>query len=54
MSKNRPTTKLKLQKTLKNWFTAEKLTDANVQSLIGGLQKVGFLEVLKNNQVKYK
>lgn len=54
ISKNRPTSKLKLQKTLKNWFTAEKLTDANVQSLIGGLQKVGFLEVLKNNQVKYK
>jgi ribosomal protein S13 len=54
VSKNRPTTKVRLQKTLKNWFTAEKLSDANVQSLISGLQKVGFLEVLKNNQVKYK
>ena len=54
VSKNRPTIKVRLQKTLKNWFTAEKLSDANVQSLISGLQKVGFLEVLKNNQVKYK
>ena len=54
VSKNRPTTKVRLQKTLKNWFIAEKLSDANVQSLISGLQKVGFLEVLKNNQVKYK
>jgi hypothetical protein len=43
-----------LQKTLKNWFAAEKLTDANIQSLIDSLQKTDFLELLKNNQVKYK
>lgn len=54
MSKNPPTTKSKLQKTLKNWFAAEKLTDANVQSLIDSLQNAGFLELSKNNQVKYK
>ena len=54
MSKNPPTTKAKLQKTLKNWFSAEKLTDANVQSVIDALQKADFLELSKNNQVKYK
>ena len=54
MSKNPPTTKSKLQKTLKNWFAAEKLTDANIQSLIDSLQNAGFLELSKNNQVKYK
>ena len=54
MSKNRPTTKTKLQKSLKNWFTAEKLTDANIQSLIEALQKANFLELSENNQVKYK
>ena len=54
MSKNRPTTKTKLQKSLKNWFTAEKLTDANIQSLIDALQKASFLELSENNQVKYK
>lgn len=54
MSKNRPTTKTKLLKSLKNWFTAEKLTDANIQSLINSLQKANFLEILDNNQVKYK
>ena len=54
MSKNRPTTKTKLQKSLKNWFTAEKFTDANIQSLIEALQKANFLELSENNQVKYK
>ena len=54
MSKNRPTTRTKLQKSLKNWFTAEKLTDANIQSLIDALQKANFLELSENNQVKYK
>ena len=54
ISKNPPTTKSKLQKTLKNWFATEKLTDANIQSLIEALQKTDFLELLKNNQVKYK
>lgn len=54
MSKNRPTTKTKLLKSLKNWFIAEKLTDANIQSLIDSLQKANFLEILDNNQVKYK
>ena len=54
LSKNRPSTKAKLQKMLKNWFAAEKLTDANIQSLIDSLQKMNVLEVLKNNQVKYK
>ena len=54
MSKNPPTTKAKLQKTLKNWFAAEKLTDANIQSLIDSLQTAGFLELSKTNQVKYK
>lgn len=51
---NRPSTKAKLQKTLKSWFAAEKLTDADIQSLIDSLQKMNVLEVLKNNQVKYK
>lgn len=54
LSTNRPSTKAKLQKTLKSWFAAEKLTDANIQSLIDSLQKMNVLEVLKNNQVKYK
>ena len=54
LSKNRHCTKAKLQNTLKSWFTAEKLTDANIQSLIDSLQKTDDLEVLKNNQVKYK
>lgn len=54
MSKNPPTTKSKLQKTLKSWFADKKLTDANIQSLIDSLQKMNVLEVLKNNQVKYK
>ena len=49
LSKNRPSTKAKLQKTLKSWFT-----DADIQSLIDSLQKMNVLEVLKNNQVKYK
>lgn len=49
LSKNRPSTKAKLQKTLKSWFT-----DADIQSLIVSLQKMNVLEVLKNNQVKYK
>ena len=53
-SNNRPSTKAKLQNTLKSWFTAEKLTDADIQSLIDSLQKTDILEVLKNNQVKYK
>lgn len=53
-SNNRPSTKAKLQNTLKSWFTAEKLTDADIQSLIDSLQKTNILEVLKNNQVKYK
>ena len=53
-SKNPPTTKSKLQKTLKNWFATEKLTDANIQSLIDSLQTAGFLELSKTNQVKYK
>ena len=54
ISKNPPTTRAKLQKTLKNWFSAEKLTDANIQSLIEALQNTGFLELSKTNQVKYK
>lgn len=54
LSKNRPCTKAKLQKTLKSWFADKKLTDANIQSLIDSLQKTDILEVLKNNQVKYK
>ena len=54
MSKNPPTTKAKLQKTLKNWFATEKLTDADIQSLIDSLQTAGFLELSKTNQVKYK
>lgn len=54
MSKNRPTTKTKLQKSLKNWFTTEKLTDASIQRLIDALQKTNFLEILDNNQIKYK
>lgn len=54
LSKNRPCTKAKLQKTLKNWFADKKLTDADIQSLIDSLQKMDVLEVLKNNQVKYK
>lgn len=49
LSKNRPSTKAKLQKTLKSWFT-----DADIQSLIDSLPKMNVLEVLKNNQVKYK
>lgn len=49
LSMNRPSTKAKLQKTLKSWFT-----DADIQSLIDSLQKMNVLEVLKNNQVKYK
>jgi len=54
LSKNRPCTKAKLQKTLKSWFADKKLTDADIQSLIDSLQKMDVLEVLKNNQVKYK
>lgn len=54
LSKNRPCTKAKLQKTLKSWFADKKLTDANIQSLIDSLQETDILEVLKNNQVKYK
>lgn len=54
LSKNRPCTKAKLQKTLKSWFADKKLTDADIQSLIDSLQKTDILEVLKNNQVKYK
>lgn len=55
MSKNRPTTKTRLQNSLKSLFTAEKLTDANIQSLIDALQKAKILEIVKEkNQVKYK
>ena len=54
ISKNPPTTKTKLEKTLKNWFAADKLSAANVQSLIDALQKINFLELSKNNQIKYK
>ena len=55
MSKNRPTTKTRLQNSLKSLFTAGKLTDANIQSLIDALQKAKVLEILKDtNKVKYK
>ena len=53
--KKRPSTKTKLQNSLKSLFAAKKPTDANIQSLIDALQKAKVLEILKDtNQVKYK
>lgn len=55
MSKNRPTTKTKLQNSLKSFLTLEKMTNADLQSLIDALQKAKVLEILKDtNKVKYK
>ena len=54
MPKNRPSTKTRLINSLKSWLKAENPTDANIQSLIDGLKKADFLELLENNQVKYK
>ena len=55
MSKNKPSTKKKLQNFLKNLFAAEKLSEANLQSLIDSLQKAKVLEIVKDkNQVNYK
>ena len=54
MPKNRPSTKTRLINSLKSWLKADNPTDANIQSLIDALQKANFLELLENNQVKYK
>ena len=54
MPKNRPSTKTRLINSLKSWLKAENPTDANILSLIDSLQKANFLELLDNNQVKYK
>ena len=54
MPKNRPSTKTRLINSLKSWLKAENPTDANILSLIDSLQKANFLELLDNNQIKYK
>ena len=54
MPKNRPSTKTRLINSLKSWLKSENPTDADVLSLIGTLQNEKFLELLDNNQVKYK
>lgn len=45
MNKNPPTTMTKLQHSLKSWFSAEKITDANVQHLIQELREAKVLTV---------
>lgn len=54
MPKNRPSTKTRLINSLKSWLKSENPTDADVLSLIETLQNENFLELLDNNQVKYK
>lgn len=45
IKKNPPTTKTKLQHSLKSWFSAEKITDADVQQLIEALHSAKVLTV---------
>lgn len=45
VKKNPPSTITKLQKSLKNWFNADKLTDANIQALIDALQAAKVLTI---------
>lgn len=54
VSKNPPSTMAKLQNTLKNWFKADKLTEANLQKLIEALQTAKVLTVdAIGKKVKY-
>lgn len=54
VSKNPPSTMAKLQNTLKNWFKADKLTEANLQKLIEALQTAKVLIVdATGKKVKY-
>lgn len=45
IKKNPPTTKTKLQHSLKSWFSAEKITDSDVQKLIEALHDAKVLSV---------
>ena len=55
MSKNKPSTKTKLQRSLKSWLSADKPSDANLQSLIEALQKENVIEISEDgNKIMYK
>ena len=45
IKKNPPTTKTKLQHSLKSWFSAEKISDAEVQQLIEALHTAKVLTI---------
>lgn len=54
MAQNPPTTRTKLQNSLKSWFKADKLSESNLQELIDGLQTAGVLTLTANGtKVEY-
>lgn len=55
MAKNLPSTKIKLQRTIKSWLMADKLTDADILQIIKALQNAGHLSFDANgNKLQYK